>query len=143
MSAASPTLPAQPHDIELITLEKLHERVRALRETGHRLVQISVTPLPETFELTYSFDFSGSLASLRLQVPRDIPALPSISPIFGAAVLYENEIHDLFGITIDNMTIDFRGNFYKTAIKYPMTTKMTPPAAPKPVPKAAAKPAAQ
>jgi len=45
--------------------------------------------------------------------------VPSISSIYGCAILYENEIHDLFNVKVDGLTVDFHGNFYKTAIKFP------------------------
>jgi ech hydrogenase subunit D len=45
-------------------------------------------------------------------------------------VLYENEIHDLFGVPVDGLTIDFKGNFYKTAVKYPFGSPKMPCAKP-------------
>jgi ech hydrogenase subunit D len=50
--------------------------------------------------------------------------VPSISPIYGCAILYENEIHDLFNVKVDGLTVDFHGNFYKTAIKFPFGTNV-------------------
>ena len=52
--------------------------------------------------------------------------LPSISPIYGCAILYENEIHDLFNVTADGLTVDFHGNFYKTSVKFPFASNMAP-----------------
>ena len=37
--------------------------------------------------------------------------MPSISNLFFAAVLVENEIQDLFGIVIKDLAIDFKGRF--------------------------------
>jgi len=130
--------------IETIPVEQLLDKTRALRAAGNRLVQLSMTALPEQFEITYSFDLQGQLSNLRVLVSRDAASLPSISTIFGAAALYENEIHDLFGLNVTGMTLDFHGHLYQTAIKYPMSTKMAPPVPPaKPAPKPAApKPAA-
>jgi ech hydrogenase subunit D len=45
-------------------------------------------------------------------------------------VLYENEIHDLFGVPVDGLAIDFKGNFYKTAVKFPLGSTKAPCAAP-------------
>ena len=105
--------------IEIITVDTLLDKVRAKREQGHRLVQISATRLPEQVELTYSFDLDRRLTNLRLSLPGVDTCVPSISSIYGCAILYENEIHDLFNVKVDGLTVDFHGNFYKTAIKFP------------------------
>ena len=51
-------------------LRKLVEQVRAKHVQGFRLVQIGATKLPDSVELTYSFDLNGELSNLRLQVAR-------------------------------------------------------------------------
>ena len=104
---------------EIITVDTLLDKVRAKHEQGCRLVQMSATRLPEQVELTYSFDLDSRLTNLRLLIPGVDSHLPSISPIYGCAILYENEIHDLFNVKVDGLTVDFHGNFYKTAIKFP------------------------
>jgi ech hydrogenase subunit D len=45
--------------------------------------------------------------------------LPSISGVYFSAFLYENEIHDLFGISITDIALDYKGKFYQTAGKFP------------------------
>ncbi|MGD0140203.1 MAG: NADH-quinone oxidoreductase subunit C [Tepidisphaeraceae bacterium] len=123
-------------NIEIVTPDALLEKVRALRDQGYRLVQIGAARLPESMELTYSFDLENRLANLRLNLPLDQPRLPSISSIYKCVLLYENEIHDLFGIQVDGMAVDFHGNLYKTAIKHPFATlkapRVTAAAEPKP-----------
>jgi len=123
--------------IENITVETLPARVKAMHDEGRRLVQISATRLADSVELTYSFDLNSQLANLRLALPADKLQLPSISSIYLCAVLYENEIHDLFGVQVDGMAIDFKGGFYKTAVKFPFATAPKPPPA-KPAPAPAA-----
>jgi ech hydrogenase subunit D len=108
--------------IEIITMETLLAKVKAKREQGCRLVQISATQLPDAIELTYSFDLDSRLSNLRLSLPGEKPRLPSISSIYLCAILYENEIHDLFGVQVEGIAIDFKGNFYRTAIKFPFAT---------------------
>ncbi|MCL4789162.1 MAG: NADH-quinone oxidoreductase subunit C [Verrucomicrobia bacterium] len=119
----------QPQTLEIITVDTLHEQTRALKEQGFRLVQISATQLPDQVELTYSFDRDSRLTNLRLNLPNGA-RLPSISGVFGCAVLYENEVHDLFGVPVDGLAIDFKGNFYKTAVKFPFGSTKAPCAAP-------------
>ena len=125
--------------IELITLDALLEKVRAKKAQDCRLVQISATHLPGQIELTYSF---SQLTNLRLSLPGEAPHLPSISSIYLCAILYENEIHDLFGVQVEGMAIDFKGKFYRTAIKYPFATAKLPCASSAAAPAAGAAPCA-
>ena len=110
--------------IEIITVDTLLDKVRAKHEQGHRLVQMSATRLPDQVELTYSFDLDSRLTNLRLLLTSVDTHLSSISPIYGCAVLYENEIHDLFDVTFDGLTLDFHGNFYKTSVKFPFASNI-------------------
>ncbi len=128
--------------IELITVDSLLDKVRAKREHGYRLVQVSATRLPDQVELTYSFDLNSQLASLRLSLPGEAPRVPSISSIYGCVILYENEIHDLFNVQVDGMAVDFKGNFYKMAVKFPFGSVKAPGAAPAAAPASGAAPAA-
>lgn len=116
--------------IEVITADVLRDKVTAKRKLGCRLVQISATRLPDQVELTYSFDLNSQLTNLRLSLPALKTCLPSISKIYGCAILYENEIHDLFDVEVDGLTVDFKGNFYKTKLKHPFGS--TQPIAPGP-----------
>ncbi len=104
---------------EPITADALVARARRMRQQGYRLVQIGATRLPEHLELTYSFDREGQLQNLRLLVPAAEPQLPSLSGIYWCAFLYENEMHDLFGLRVDGMAVDFHGTFYRTTVKFP------------------------
>jgi len=118
--------------LEVIDVAALLERVRAMRVRGARLVQICATALPGQFELTYSFDLDSRLASLRVLVPSDDSRVPSIGSIYGCAFLYENEMHDLFHVNVEGMTVDFHGHLYNTAVKYAFGETKPPSAKPQP-----------
>jgi ech hydrogenase subunit D len=120
--------------LEVIAVSALLERVRALHAGGSRLVQICATALSCQYELTYSFDLDGSLSSLRVQVPGEDARVPSIGSIYGCAFLYENEMHDLFNIKVEGLTVDFHGNLYNTAVKYAFGDTTVPLAKPQPGP---------
>jgi len=128
--------------IEIITVDTLLDKVRAKREQGCRLVQMSATRLPDQVELTYSFDLDSRLTNLRLSLPGVDTCVPSISSIYGCAILYENEIHDLFNVKVDGLTVDFHGNFYKTAIKFPFGSLKVPCASSAAAPASGAAPCA-
>jgi ech hydrogenase subunit D len=129
---------------EIIPVETLLVRVRELDAKKWRLVQIGATRLPEQFEITYSFGFHLQLVNLRIQLPADQARVPSISSVYWGAILYENEMHDLFNIQVDGIAVDFKGTLYKTAVPFAFgTTKIPAPPAPKPAaPAAPATPAA-
>jgi ech hydrogenase subunit D len=127
---------------DLIPIDALLEKVNAIREAGHRLVQISATRLAEDLELTYSFDLEGHLTNLRLRIPAQEAHVPSVSSIYGCAFLYENEMHDLFDLKVDGMTVDFHGNFYQTAVKFPFGSIKAPLVKPAVPPASAAAPPA-
>ncbi len=113
---------------EMVGIEKrdLVEMVASLRSSGHRLVQICATTLADRYEINYSFDKDRRFRNLKFTVlPGE--AIPSISLIYGNAFLYENEIHDLFGITVEHMTTDFRGTLYMTRIPAPFAVKVPEP----------------
>jgi ech hydrogenase subunit D len=88
------------------------------KNKGYRLVQISCTALKDRIELSYSFGKGYTLENLRINLP-DKKEVPSISGVYWSAFLYENEIHDLFGVKITGIAIDYKGNFYKTTVKTP------------------------
>ena len=89
---------------------------------GYRLVQIGCTTLPSAYELNYSFDKDYRFKNLRVTAAPG-EEVPSISVIYPNAFLYENEIHDLFGVVIKNINIDYRGTLYRTAIKVPFSVE--------------------
>jgi ech hydrogenase subunit D len=79
---------------------------------GHRLVTITCTALDEdSFDLLYSFDKDFELSHLRLKVIKNA-LLPSITGIYFAAFLVENEIQDLFGLRFSGLALDYKGTLY-------------------------------
>ncbi len=92
--------------------------VLKMRADGQRLVQICSTRTKEGFDLVYSFAKEYVMTNLTFSVGEDEEVL-SISDIFAPAFLYENEIHDLFGINIKMMSVDYKGNLYRLSQKTP------------------------
>ena len=122
-----------------VTADRLVADVTALQADGWRLVQIGVTALGTAFEVNYSFDREQLFRNLRVLVPADHARLPSVSGVYWCAFLYENEIHDLFGIAFDGLVLDFKGHFYQTATHFPFAQAPAPSApAAKPAPAAPA-----
>jgi ech hydrogenase subunit D len=116
----------QEQTLELIAVDALLDKVEAMRKHGYRLVQISATRLPDQLELTYSFALEGRVAQFRLHLADGALNVPSISSIYWCAFLYENEMHDLFNLSVEGMAVDFKGTFYKTAVKFPFGSTKPP-----------------
>jgi ech hydrogenase subunit D len=98
-----------------------------MQKQGCRLVQICCTA-KENFELTYTFDKDYKVTNLRLTVPASDPVVPSISEIYFCAFTYENELQDLFGLTVKGLKLDFKGTFYKLSVKTPFAPHPQQPA---------------
>ena len=129
---------SEPQEIIPIQKDALLGAVSDLFAQGYRMVQIGCTTLENAYELNYSFDKDYHFKNLRVTAQRE-DEIQSISVIYPNAFLYENEIHDLFGIKIKNMSVDYKGAFYRTAIKTPFSIenlpKPEPPKQPKEAPK--------
>jgi len=113
---------SEPQEIMPIGKNDLLGRVAHLFAEGYRLVQVGCTTLPSAYELNYSFDKDYHFQNLRITVAPG-EEVPSISVIYPNAFLYENEIHDLFGVVIKNINIDYRGTLYRTTIKVPFSVE--------------------
>lgn len=107
-------------DIALGDIVSLAERKK---EAGSRFVEIHATTLEDGFLLNYAYTDDEQVCD-NYRVKIDTTAVvPSISGIFLAAFFFENETHDLFGIDIEGIAIDFNGNFYQVSLEAPMARK--------------------
>jgi ech hydrogenase subunit D len=114
--------------ITVIEPGQLVEQAKKMVGDGFRLVQIGATKTAEGIEVNYSFDKGYNLQTLRLLKVSTQTAIPSISGVSFPAFLYENELHDLFGLTINGIAVDYKGKFYTTAIPTPFNTPNAPAA---------------
>jgi ech hydrogenase subunit D len=125
---------------QILSKELLSETLH-LKNDGYRLVAISCTSLKSTeggtsgedaistqgsasgedivsMELSYSFDKDYDLLTLRV-ITDTKEEISSISIIYPFAFLYENEIKELFGVKIKDITVDFNHSLYKIPVKTP------------------------
>ena len=112
----------EPQEIMPIGKNDLVGRVAQFFTEGYRLVQIGCSTLQSGYELNYSFDKDNQFKNLRVTVAPG-EEVPSISVIYANAFLYENEIHDLFGVVIKNINIDYGGTLYRTTVKVPFSVE--------------------
>jgi len=103
-----------------IDIGKLIGSVERFRNEGYRLVQIGCTKAGDLYEINYSFDKDYHFENIRISIPGDME-VPSISGMYWNSFIYENEMHDLFGIQVRGMNIDFKGTLIRTAVKFPFS----------------------
>ncbi|MDF2942492.1 MAG: ech hydrogenase subunit [Herbinix sp.] len=107
--------------IKAISSNDLLAETLHLRNEGYRMVAITCTN-KDGMELSYSFDKDYDLLSLRF-ITNTTEEISSISIIYPFAFLYENEIKELFGVNIIDISIDFNNSLYKIPVKTPFNMK--------------------
>ena len=106
--------------INEIEIGALIENVGIMKDAGARMVQICCVKEPAgkgkatLFELHYTFDKEYQMTGYKIKIMPETE-IPSITAIYPGAFLYENEMHDLFGIRVTGINIDYKGTLYKLA----------------------------
>lgn len=90
---------------------ELVEKALQIKHDGYRLIQICATRTKGGYELLYTFGKEYDMLHLRLNITEETEVM-SISTIYEPAFLYENEIVDLFGVKIDLISLDYKGQLY-------------------------------
>lgn len=64
---------------------------------------ITGVDIGQEIETIYHLSHDGRIElSLKVRTPKDNPILPTITDIIPGAILYEREVHDLFGVTFED-----------------------------------------
>ena len=93
--------------------------IQDTKTEGYRLGQACATLAGENIEVLYTFEKDNILKNLKFVVDAKEPELQSITAIYSYAFIYENEMHDLFGITFKNLSLDYGGKFFKISEETP------------------------
>lgn len=118
-----------------VGIDELLAHVQALKGTGARFVQMHAERCVDdgTYRLVYTFinvhaaqeyiaqDGSYAIENLVVEGIDRHQEIPSISSYCPAVFPFENEAHDLFGLAITDMQIDFKGFFYQVSTAEPMS----------------------
>lgn len=118
-----------------VGINELLEHVQALKGLGARFVQMHVERCVDdgSYRLIYTFinvraaqehiaqDGSYAIENLVVEGIDRYQEIPSISSYYPAVFPFENEAHDLFGLAITDMQIDFKGFFYQVSTAEPMS----------------------
>lgn len=118
-----------------VELDALLSHVQALKGAGARFVQMHAERCVDdgTYRLVYTFisvraaqeqieqDGSYAFENLVVEGIDQYQEIPSISSYYPAVFPFENEAHDLFGLAITDMQVDFNGFFYQVSTAEPMS----------------------
>lgn len=118
-----------------VEIEELLSHVQALKGVGARFVQMHAERNVDdgSYRLVYTFinvraaqehiarDGSYAIENLVVEGIDQYQEIPSISSYYPAVFPFENEVHDLFGLAITDMQIDFKGFFYQVSTAEPMS----------------------
>ena len=100
-------------DITRVKEEKLAD--------GWRAVQILCTNCEDGIEILYSYTKDDVMENYIVHGVTKQDTVPSITDAFIGMFPFENEAHDLFGVNVEGIAIDFGGRFYDLAQPEPMT----------------------
>lgn len=118
-----------------VGIDELLSHVQALKGAGARFVQMHAERCVDdgSYRLVYTFinvraaqeqiaqDGSYAIENLVVEGIDQYQEIPSISSYYPAVFPFENEAHDLFGLAITDMQVDFKGFFYQVSTAEPMS----------------------
>ena len=118
-----------------VGIDELLSHVQALKGAGARFVQMHAERCVDdgSYRLVYTFinvraaqeqiaqDGSYAIENLVVEGIDQYQEIPSISSYYPAVFPFENEAHDLFGLAITDMQVDFNGFFYQVSTAEPMS----------------------
>lgn len=118
-----------------VAIDELLAHVQALKGAGARFVQMHAERCVDegSYRLVYTFinvraaqeqiarDGNYAIENLVVEGIDRYQEIPSISSYYLAVFPFENEAHDLFGLAITDMQVDFNGFFYQVSTAEPMS----------------------
>lgn len=118
-----------------VGIDGLLSHVQALKGVGARFVQMHAERNVDDgkYRLVYTFinvraaqehiaqGGSYAIENLVVEGIDQYQEIPSVSSYYPAVFPFENEAHDLFGLAITDMQIDFKGFFYQVSTVEPMS----------------------
>lgn len=104
-----------------IPLESLRREAAIMKADGWRFMQTHAVNTDDGVDLYYSFMKDGKVVNYRVEGVKPDQPVPSITDLFLAAFVFENEARELFGVDMRDIAIDFQGAMYAPAEASPMT----------------------
>lgn len=109
---------SEQYTLETVDIPTLYRIMLEKQRAGYRLVQICATSFEGYNEVIYSVAFDYTFENYKVIVPIDTQ-INTISDFFPSAMLYENEMKELFGVKVTSINPDYNNKLYRIAKKTP------------------------
>ena len=106
------------YTLETVDIETLYKIMLERQRDGYRLAQICATAFEGYNEVIYSVARDYALENYKVIVPIE-NEINTISDFFPSAMLFENEMKELFGVKIKSINPDYQDKLYRIAVKTP------------------------
>lgn len=100
------------YKIESVEIPELHKIMLQKQRDGYRLTQICATAFEGYNELIYSVSKGYEFENYKIVLPID-ESISTMSDFFPSAMLYENEMKELFGVKVESTNPDFQNKFFR------------------------------
>ncbi len=104
--------------LETVDIPTLYKIMLEKQRAGYRLAQICATAYEGGNELIYSVVDNYTFENYKVIVPID-EEINTISDFFPSAMLYENEMKELFDVKIKSINPDYNNKLYRITKKAP------------------------
>ncbi|MFN2268103.1 MAG: NADH-quinone oxidoreductase subunit C [Desulfonatronovibrio sp.] len=95
----------------LINHQELESKVRDFKKDNFRFMALTALDYGNELELIYTFDKNHIVQGIRLRRPRT-DKFKSITSIYFAAFLAENETQDFYNVSFEGLAIDYKGHMF-------------------------------
>lgn len=109
---------SEAYTLETVDIETLYKIALEKQRSGYRLAQICATAFEGYNEVIYSFALDYTFENYKIIVPIE-SEINTISDFFPSAMLFENEMKELFGVQIKSINPDYQDKLYRIAVKTP------------------------
>lgn len=108
----------EEYSLETVDIPTLYKIMLEKQRAGYRLAQICATAFEGYNEVIYSVVDGYKFENYKIIVPIDTE-INTISDFFPSAMLYENEMKELFDVKIKSINPDYDNKLYRIAVKTP------------------------
>lgn len=108
----------EEYTLETVDIQTLFRTVIEKQRAGYRLAQICATAFEGYNELIYSFVLDYKFENYKVIIPIETE-ISTISDLYPSAMLFENEMTELFGVKIKSINPDYKDKLYRIAVKTP------------------------
>ena len=109
--------------LETVDIQTLYKIMLEKQRAGYRLCQICATAFEGYNEIIYSVVKEYTFENYKVIIPID-EEINTISDFYPSAMLYENEMKELFGVKIKSINPDYQDKFFRIAVKLPSKRKL-------------------